>query len=768
MIVDSWAKEWRFWKNLKRSGGEKRPIESASEQLEPAIAVVDKKRNATAAFLAGGAFGWDASHLGSAALSQRIADLERIVQHYTGDSHLDSETIRRMARGFDCQEQISSLQTPPPPARLANPSSNGSDIVGIDEENFTIKPLANNITHYSGEFSHWNFSMRIKQWIDQSVPCDNSNQAPNSTDFKEYYRAEELQSPSNVARTSLASLPPRGIANFLVNSFFKHAEANYFFIERHWLEEKLDTAYERAITLSHRDVGTVCVIFAVLAIGTQYAYLESYSEHPEESNNTSGPNASRPFSEDTVGVMFYQQACILLRDVITISSLESVQAFLLIGIYTLPLDASGLSYIYLNLAIKLAIQNGMHRKYPSDALDASVHEIRNRVWWTAYTIERRVGIFHGRPISISELDVDVDLPIDTSELWPSTTSLHTSHFLATLHLNQVLGKMSHEITVLRRSSKHQTTNGLGRLVELHSELLSWWDKLPDDLHAKESSTQTPVTRQSMHLRLEYCLIRIFVGRAFIFPKGSSRNTGSISAGSPASQDAAPPPPPRKSPTAGRTHSRDLLVADCIEASLAVVDTCRTLRNTIGLARASYTEFSACRAALLVIITQCLQRKTIRFRRALRDGISILKEMSAGCESARSEMSLIEAFERVVAKLDAAAAEGEADSEYSRFKKWEQLLKGNTSSTDRANEANEGLSVSLGPQPISTWRPSEGPMQRQGTFPMPSYTPFFGIDSNLASFPQTMDEFSSFLTYNFGTGHDYSHVVDTENSWMGSV
>lgn len=36
---------------------------------------------------------------------------------------------------------------------------------------------------YSGEFSHWNFSMRIKKWIDQGVPNDNINVSNPETDF---------------------------------------------------------------------------------------------------------------------------------------------------------------------------------------------------------------------------------------------------------------------------------------------------------------------------------------------------------------------------------------------------------------------------------------------------------------------------------------------------------------------------------------------------------------------------------------------------------
>lgn len=128
----------------------------------------------------------------------------------------------------------------------------------------------------------------------------------------------------------------------------------------------------------------------ILAIGTQYAYLESRSmRRPGDPPPIFGSDSSS-FSEDSVGVMFYQQASRLVADVITIASLESVQACALIGLYTISLDPSGLSYVYWNLALRLAIQNGMHRKYPGKSLDPAVQETRNRVWWTVYTFERCV------------------------------------------------------------------------------------------------------------------------------------------------------------------------------------------------------------------------------------------------------------------------------------------------------------------------------------------------------------------------------------------
>lgn len=96
------------------------------------------------------------------------------------------------------------------------------------------------------------------------------------------------------------------------------------------------------------------------------------------------------FSEDAVGIQFYRKAAHLLPELIVASSLESVQACLLIGRYTLPVDAFGLAYIYLNLALTLAIQNGVHRKHPANDTETRIRETRNRVWWALYTIEQCV------------------------------------------------------------------------------------------------------------------------------------------------------------------------------------------------------------------------------------------------------------------------------------------------------------------------------------------------------------------------------------------
>lgn len=181
---------------------------------------------------------------------------------------------------------------------------------------------------------------------------------------------------------SVTSLPPRFVADFLVQMFFKYAQTNNFYVEEDWLKDKLNTCYVNPASLGCNDAGAVCSILMVLAIGTQFAHMESAT--PVNHLTSEADH----FSEDEVGLTFYQFASKLLPDIIASASIRSVQACLLIGTYLLPLDTSGLCYTYFGLALKMAIQNGMHRKYSGEGLPPHVIEIRNRVFWTAYTIEK--------------------------------------------------------------------------------------------------------------------------------------------------------------------------------------------------------------------------------------------------------------------------------------------------------------------------------------------------------------------------------------------
>jgi hypothetical protein len=185
-------------------------------------------------------------------------------------------------------------------------------------------------------------------------------------------------------------VPPRPVTTFLTNIFFKHATSLYYYVDRRWLEDILDKIYTNPVSLRSKDVTTVCVVLMVLAVGTQYVHLESPDRHKTYSTGVATNSEVQSSWELEIGSGFYRQVARLLSEVIHAGSLLSVQVFLLLGLYCLPIDASGLGYIYLNLAIKVAIQNGMHRKVSRNALHPRTKDMRRRIWWTVYCMERYV------------------------------------------------------------------------------------------------------------------------------------------------------------------------------------------------------------------------------------------------------------------------------------------------------------------------------------------------------------------------------------------
>lgn len=198
-------------------------------------------------------------------------------------------------------------------------------------------------------------------------------------------------------------------------------------MEEDWLCEKLNICYTNPSDLSSDDAGAVCAILMVLAVGTQFAHMES----PTPVNCLPSDAAQdHHFSEDEVGLTFYQFASKLLPDIIANASVRSVQACLLIGTYLLPLDTSGLCYTYFGLALKLAIQNGMHRRYHGEGLSPRMIEVRNRVFWTSYTIEKYVHLRSGLIIySNHTIDVSVFFTADLHR-WPMLMLMRHSRLIS--------------------------------------------------------------------------------------------------------------------------------------------------------------------------------------------------------------------------------------------------------------------------------------------------------------------------------------------------
>lgn len=205
----------------------------------------------------------------------------------------------------------------------------------------------------------------------------------------ELSRASRLHTRPSTVIHAAEAFPPPEVANFLVEIFFEYAQTNYYYVDEQSLRRKLDRFFSDPRPLMPEDAPWLCTLLMVFATGTQFAHLSSQRGRNDVSKTNDAESHESPAPDDDAALNFYHAATPLIPDVISLASIESVQAFLLLGVYTLPVDAAGLSSTYLGVAIKMAVQNGMHRKYHK-GMDARTIELRNRIWWTAYTLEKYI------------------------------------------------------------------------------------------------------------------------------------------------------------------------------------------------------------------------------------------------------------------------------------------------------------------------------------------------------------------------------------------
>lgn len=132
---------------------------------------------------------------------------------------------------------------------------------------------------------------------------------------------------------------------------------------------------------------------------------------------------------------------------------------------------------------------------------------------------------------------------------------------------------------------------------------------------------------------------------------------------------------------------DFLVQDCVAAAREVISVCHDLQNgSIGLAKSSYTEYSSCRASLLVLIAYSVCYRTNEFASTLQRGLDAIREMASVGDSARSEVHLLETLESALHRLHvfdptttepkvAAAEDLAEEGGYEGFVNWYSRLGG---------------------------------------------------------------------------------------------
>ncbi|KAL6168157.1 hypothetical protein ACJQWK_05814 [Exserohilum turcicum] len=573
-------------------------------------------------------------------LKDRVKYMEAILRHHLPRINLDVEALRQTCESLPSWPDLGQSSVPAMPLEpaVAPPASESP---GIEDENCTVEYVDDTTAHYSGEFSHWNFSMHIKRNIDDLISKSNVKTLESIERIPDFYRVAEPDPASTSIRDLVATLPPRPVSAFLANVFFTRATSIYYYVDSNWVKETLDHLHRNSAHLSSKDVPAACVVLMVLAVGTQYVHLETSKQNNNKCGRRGPANLETPVNwELDIGCTFYRQAAKSISEVIHSGSLLSVQVFLLLALYNLPIDASGLGFVYSNLAIKVAIQNGMHRRLSRGVFDTKAKEMRRRIWWTAYCIERKIGIYHGRPASIQRSDIDADFPTSFHTSGIDDDDFDATGLLESIHLTCQAEAFLYQISQLRTCPRSEAGTIMDRITQMKTKLQRPWA-------ARHQNVDHLASRAALHARLECCLLHIFIGRPFVLAHRQVR---------PDNQHRDPNATEHvsRAPKATAANSQirwNVLIDECVSAANEAIDICSGMQTGgMGLARSSYTEYSACRASLLVLIAYSICRRTNDFSNNLQKGLDAIREMASVGDSARSEVSLLETLEQALHRL----------------------------------------------------------------------------------------------------------------------
>jgi hypothetical protein len=104
-----------------------------------------------------------------------------------------------------------------------------------------------------------------------------------------------------------------------------------------------------------------------------------------------------------------------LDEILEFNDMRTIEVLLLLSLYSLRAPKGPGAWTYVGLAMRLCIDLGLHRRTKAKGsrsaslLTLSALEMRKRVFWTAYCLDRQVSIVLGRPFSISDRDIDAEV-----------------------------------------------------------------------------------------------------------------------------------------------------------------------------------------------------------------------------------------------------------------------------------------------------------------------------------------------------------------------
>ncbi|KAL2417681.1 putative transcriptional regulatory protein C3C7.04 [Exophiala dermatitidis] len=430
--------------------------------------------------------------------------------------------------------------------------------------------------------------------------------------------SKHLEDPA-VLEGAKAKSPPLEEAEYLVDTFFRYLEANWYYFDERRVRDMVGRLYHEAPLTTRLGYSEVCLLLLVFALASSFAHLDRQTSAPE-----------------VPGLEYYKGAMALMPAVVAQGSLESVQCCLLIALYALPTQISTHHYTYLGLALRIAIGLSLHRNARNSDVSPEDREIRTRVFWTTYCIERWISGMMAQPIMLQTDEITAPLPqrrADLDESSPRKIDRLVAFTKLTLIKDQFLSTAGSSV---KPDSE--------RYDQACSRLGSWKQALP--VHLSLLSDEKSL-RSNAHLDLMYNMIWVRLGRSALLPLARMRLQSSR-----ATNEAS------VNPDAAETAT-ERVISKCLDAATRILDIIALLHSRNRLAKFSFTDLNACSSAIIILLLGGLfypwNPETSPGSSTISKGIEAMRFLATGTRLAGDALSLVERFQTTVRKHTSRAA-----------------------------------------------------------------------------------------------------------------
>lgn len=213
--------------------------------------------------------------------------------------------------------------------------------------------------------------------------------------------------------------PSEEMGSRILDTYFQRLHSRYPFLDRRQIwcihEERGRLFKAKREELSQSDRFAVFKLSMVYAIGSTMLKLSETSKYastapevilsPQHNNDRRLTSLQRYY---TFALQYVPTMC-------DARSIENIEAMVLLVVYHLRTASSHGMWYMIGLAMRTAIDLGLHRKANEINMDPFTAQMRRRLFWVVYFLERGVSMSLGRPFSISDRHIDLDLPLDVDD-----------------------------------------------------------------------------------------------------------------------------------------------------------------------------------------------------------------------------------------------------------------------------------------------------------------------------------------------------------------